>query len=115
MINKVSIRNFRSLRDVQTDLERFTVFVGPNASGKSSILQGLNLLCRAFRQPGGGEDEIRQALSRGASDSVELAAETAGQWYRYRCSSQSMPRGLPVPSQPWSGEGCGLARTSPRP
>ena len=52
MISRVSIRNFKCLRDVQIDLERFTVFVGPNASGKSSILQAVDLLCRAFRDPG---------------------------------------------------------------
>jgi AAA15 family ATPase/GTPase len=56
MIRKTSIRNFKSLRDVCIDLKRFTVFVGPNASGKSSILQGLNLLCRTFRTPSGGEE-----------------------------------------------------------
>jgi AAA15 family ATPase/GTPase len=49
MIGKVSIRNFKRLRDVQIDLERFTFFVGPNASGKSSVLQGLDLLCRILR------------------------------------------------------------------
>ena len=62
MISKVSIRNFKCLRDVQIDLERFTVFVGPNASGKSSILQALNFLCRSFRgQDGIMEGEFSQA------------------------------------------------------
>jgi predicted ATPase len=109
MISKVSIRNFKSLRDVQIALERFTVFVGPNASGKSSILQGLNLLCRAFPQPGGEEHEIRQGLSRGTSGSVELAAETAGQCYRYRSPSQPTVSRPPVHGQSWSGEGRGVA------
>ena len=52
MISKVSIHNFKCLRDVQIDLERFTIFVGPNASGKSSILQGLNLLVGRFASRG---------------------------------------------------------------
>ena len=92
MISKVSIRNFKCLRDVQIELERFTVFVGPNASGKSSILQGLNLLCRSFRdQEGSVEGELLQAMSRGSSDSVELAAESGGKGYRYRTRSPSSP------------------------
>src|SRR5215204_4703511 len=104
MITKVSIRNFKCLRDVQIELERFTVFVGPNASGKSSILQGLNLLCRTFRtQSEGGENTILQGLSRGASDRVELAAETAGEWYRYHSRSPSTPSSPPGRGRPGSG------------
>jgi AAA15 family ATPase/GTPase len=35
MIHKVQIRSFKSLRDVSIELERFTVFVGANGSGKT--------------------------------------------------------------------------------
>lgn len=112
MIRKMSIRNFKSLRDVQIDLERFTVIVGPNASGKSSILQGLNLLCQTFhtQQGGVGEDaQISREVSRGASDGVELAAETAGEWYRHRSRPSSSRRSPQVHGQAWSGEGRGVA------
>jgi predicted ATPase len=44
MIQSASFRNFKSLRHVDVDLERLTVFVGPNASGKTSILEGLYYL-----------------------------------------------------------------------
>lgn len=85
MISKTSIRNFKCLRDVRIDLERFTVFVGPNASGKSSILQALHLLCQAFgsQQPP-NPSEIDQWISRGTEDGVELAAKTENLAYRYR-------------------------------
>jgi predicted ATPase len=46
MIQKASFRNFKSLRHVDVELERLTVFVGPNASGKTSILEGLYHLSR---------------------------------------------------------------------
>jgi hypothetical protein len=46
MINEVHFRNFKGLRQVQLGLERFTVLVGPNASGKTSILEGIHLLSR---------------------------------------------------------------------
>jgi predicted ATPase len=47
MINNVSIRNFKCLRDVQIDLERFTVFVGSNGSGKTSVLGAIHNAVRA--------------------------------------------------------------------
>jgi predicted ATPase len=107
MIGEVSFRNFKSLRDVHVDLERFTVFVGPNASGKSSILQGLNLLCRAFHQVNSDvESSLTTAISSGSQDPVELSAEVAGRWYRYRSrspgSSNQPPTGLRAA---WTGDG----------
>ncbi len=112
MISKVSIRNFKSLRDVHVDLERFTVFVGPNASGKSSILQALDLLCRTYRidHPKNMEGEITQGLSRGATGHVELTAEVAGQWYRYRTRGSDAPPNQPnAGKQKWAGDGRGVS------
>jgi predicted ATPase len=98
MISKVSVRNFKCLRDVRADLERFTVFVGPNASGKSSIVQALDLLCRRFRidHPQNLDSELLPSLSRGATDQIALGAETGGQAFRYRTHFPSLiPRPLP--------------------
>jgi predicted ATPase len=44
MIETLSIRNFKLLRHVDLRLQPLTVIVGPNASGKSSILQALTFL-----------------------------------------------------------------------
>ncbi len=41
MIDKVRIQNFKCLRDVRVDLERFTVFVGANGCGKTSFLEAI--------------------------------------------------------------------------
>lgn len=41
VIRRVHFASFRALRDVWLDLCPFTVLVGPNASGKSSALDGL--------------------------------------------------------------------------
>lgn len=104
MISKVSIRNFKCLRDVLVDLERFTVFVGPNASGKSSILHALDVLCRRFRVENlsNHDEELQQSLTQGATDQIELACESAHKAYRYRTRSPS-PR--PKPRPPWTGDG----------
>ena len=44
MIRTLRLQNFKAIRDVEVSLERLTVFVGPNGSGKTSFLQGLDLL-----------------------------------------------------------------------
>ncbi len=96
MISKVSIHNFKCLRDVRIDLERFTVFVGPNASGKTSILQGLDLLSRAFRDTQAFNDGlVSQVMSRGATDAVELIVESGGQCFRYSSARLSPGNGVP--------------------
>jgi hypothetical protein len=46
MIESLSIRNFKVLRAVDLDLKPLTVVVGPNSSGKSSVLHALNHLTR---------------------------------------------------------------------
>jgi predicted ATPase len=47
MIHKVHIQNFKCLRDVSVELERFTVFVGTNGSGKTSVLEAIHHAVRA--------------------------------------------------------------------
>jgi predicted ATPase len=44
VIRKVHFKNFRCLRDVELTLEPLTVLVGPNSSGKTSVLEGLRPL-----------------------------------------------------------------------
>jgi predicted ATPase len=51
MILSASFRNFKSLRHVDVEFERLTVFVGPNASGKTSILEGLHYLAQLDSAP----------------------------------------------------------------
>ena len=43
LLEKVHIKNYLSLRNVELPLKRLTVLVGPNASGKSNILNALHL------------------------------------------------------------------------
>ena len=41
MITKAHIREFRCIRELEIEFEPLTVLVGPNASGKSSVLEAL--------------------------------------------------------------------------
>lgn len=49
-IEKLHIRNYRALRNVTIDLEPFTVFVGANGSGKSTILDVFSFLSECFSE-----------------------------------------------------------------
>ena len=44
MINSLHLRNFKGIRRADVGLERLTVLVGPNASGKTSFLEALTHL-----------------------------------------------------------------------
>lgn len=82
MIRRVWFREFRALRDVDVTLEPLTVIVGPNGSGKTSILEGIELAlsaCRGFPSKMLAErwrlDRARHAES--SADTV-LGVEFAG-------------------------------------
>ena len=44
MLDRVQFQNFKILKNVSCDLGQFTVIVGPNASGKTSLLEGIHYL-----------------------------------------------------------------------
>jgi predicted ATPase len=80
MIHTVEFRNFKALRHVKLDLERFTVLVGPNASGKTSILEGLYELTRPLGENGLSTQSVLEnpfaVWTRGAKEPIEIALET---------------------------------------
>ncbi len=47
MIKRLRVRNFKALRDVDIKLTPVHVLIGPNDSGKTSILDALAALCRS--------------------------------------------------------------------
>jgi energy-coupling factor transporter ATP-binding protein EcfA2 len=122
MITSASFRNFKSLRNVDIDLERLTVIVGPNASGKTSVLEGLTYLSLIYsnepkelfvgkRRPGmlrtrGVNDEDMELQCRDTDAAIRLrvsflSSEDLGQLSqfgdtsRYYETSPYLERGLP--------------------
>ena len=64
-ITRVWARNFRSIEYAELELEPLTVLVGPNASGKSNLLDILGFLAYAAR------DGLKTAITRrGGIDSI---------------------------------------------
>ena len=47
MITRFQVQNYKALRDVTLDLTPMHVLIGPNDSGKTSILEALASLCRS--------------------------------------------------------------------
>jgi predicted ATPase len=104
MIQSASFRNYKSLRHVDVDFERLTVFVGPNASGKTSILEGLYLLSRL------ASSEPREILvgkylpgvlcTRGTTG-TEMVLECCGERTAFRLRVSFIPPLSGGPVDPW--------------
>ncbi|WP_158621610.1 AAA family ATPase [Corallococcus aberystwythensis] len=82
MIEKVQFRNFKAYRSLDLDLEPFTVLVGPNASGKTTLLEGLRLIsdhaASAFIDPYDADWADPKLRSFGVSRPIELTL--SGRW-----------------------------------
>jgi predicted ATPase len=59
VISSVAIRNFRALRNARLELRPFNLIIGPNGSGKTSLIDGLMRLRALARLPlrGNAEEE----------------------------------------------------------
>lgn len=64
MIDRVHFENFKSLADVTIDLGRFTVLVGPNGCGKSSVLQAMHLHSQTGLERGEAPGTAQRRLGR---------------------------------------------------
>lgn len=58
MIRRIRIQGYKSLKDVEMELEPLTVIIGPNAVGKSNLLDALGLLSRMVTS-----DTLKEAFS----------------------------------------------------
>lgn len=103
MLTRLHVTNFKSLADVAIELPRLTVLFGPNAAGKSNVLDAVQALSRigtlrtlsdalaepirgypieAFSFPAGGLQELLGTSS--ASFALEADLTVGRDSYRYR-------------------------------
>jgi len=47
MIKRFRVQNYKALRDVTLELTPLHILIGPNDSGKTSILEAIAALCRS--------------------------------------------------------------------
>lgn len=64
MIRKLLVGNFKCIKELEIDLAPLTIFVGPNGSGKTSILESLALMSQCFKKnvPARSNDAIKGEL-----------------------------------------------------
>ena len=78
---ELRLKNFKSVKAAEIDLDPLTIFVGPNASGKSNILNSLRFLKRALQEQlmaavnaEGGIQSVRHKVSgRGRPPKVGMS------------------------------------------
>src|ERR1700757_4430225 len=102
-IRELSIKNYRSIRDLRFRLKSTNVLTGPNGCGKSNLYNALLLLSRAatgglgqiLADEGGMDSVLWAGRRRGTSkrQPVRLTIEVATDDYGY-----SLSCGLPIPA-----------------
>ena len=75
-LDKIHIKNFLSLRNVTLPLKPLTVLVGPNASGKSNVLEALHLLNWMLVDKLSPTGAIRGFFWAGEANRVAFQSET---------------------------------------
>ena len=99
-LEKVHIKNYRSLRNVTLPFKRLTVLVGPNASGKSNTLRSLRLLnsMLRFETPPTTADFIQdRGWAGGANDiKCELHVKVKKKPVRYKLEFKSKDEKLTI-------------------
>jgi len=102
MIQKVWAKNYRSLADIQVDLDPVTVLVGHNGSGKSNLVDVLRFIYDSLRLGldsaiinRSGMSTLRRWSSKGRPYDVEvgLQIETDAFWGSYTFTLGSERRG----------------------
>lgn len=78
LLEKVHIKNFLSLHDVELPLKPLTVLVGPNASGKSNVMKALRLLRKMMiREKLPSVKSFRESLWAGEANHIAFGLQTA--------------------------------------
>jgi AAA domain, putative AbiEii toxin, Type IV TA system/AAA ATPase domain len=78
MLTELSLQHFKAHEDTRFSLERLTVLVGPNASGKTSALDAIRSLSAVSRDPVSvllAEEDLGWIVQQGASEPMVLRCE----------------------------------------
>ena len=93
MLSKIKIRNFKSIEDLELELAPLTIFVGPNSSGKSNVLESIAILAQTAKLERSITRSLEGSLGYGAFIRYPISdVEYHNVGYRYAF----MPKGEDV-------------------
>jgi len=79
MIRKLKVKNYKSLKDVELELDKFNVLIGPNTSGKSNLLDCLTFVSEIAKGSIDGSLRGRGGYERvvfsGEKENIELSID----------------------------------------
>ena len=73
-IESITIRNFRSIKDVTIPLDDLTILIGPNGVGKTTVLEALSL----FGDDGGRDVKVEDFYPESSEIEIILGVRTEG-------------------------------------
>jgi predicted ATPase len=99
MITSIQLRSFKGHRDTTVPLGRLTVLVGPNGTGKTSVLQALSLMSRLMNDEPGqvlrGDMSPQDLLRRAEQGPITLAVEGTDSTLSWKLALQFSEPGQP--------------------
>jgi predicted ATPase len=107
MLKRLEVKNFKSLVDFSIDFEPFTVLIGQNGSGKSTVLQALDLL-GAFlkgnvnhylRERGWEAQDLSSKTNHQFVIYFVLTFEVEGEVFQWKVSFSVWEKGLRVETE----------------
>ena len=107
MIRSATIRNFKNIKDLRIELDRLTVFVGANGSGKTSVLDAINRAAQVQpHDPNWGaaqREQLDWIYLRGGSGDISVFCETDGGPFGFAViPPEPLPRTtIPPKARPW--------------
>ncbi len=118
MINSIKIRNFKNIKSEDIEFERLTVFVGANASGKTSVLEAIHYATLAPNgDPAkvfGYERHCDWLYTRGGEGDLSLVCETDGGQYGVTATCNSSLLGFSEDDRERLGSGIWAFERIPR-
>ncbi|WP_315822101.1 AAA family ATPase [Paraflavitalea speifideaquila] len=111
MIQKISINNYKSIRNIELDCKKLNVFIGEPNSGKSNIIEALSLMSQGVIGKEVSKDIIRYKnmgdlfFDFNINRPIEVLADVAGYRLKYAVRADGVPENqfhfeaLPISSE----------------
>ena len=95
MLEKIILENFKIHQSLELNLKNFTIFIGPNSSGKSSILQSLLILKNSLaKQQNRGIQYSSGSYDYGDFDDIVSLRKSSNNILMHVVGFKKLPHGL---------------------